>query len=794
MSGSRKKAKNTKSSAKGNAKAKKPSQRSFWRRLLRFFVVMALLLGFLGAGAVALTFWYYSRTLPGIFSYDDYRPKQMTVIYDRLGVPILELFEERRTVISFDEVPLQMRQAILAAEDASFYEHQGLSYVGMIRAVVISIQRGSFSQGASTITQQVVKNLLLTPEKQMSRKIQEALLARQIEQALTKDEILAIYLNHVYFGHRNYGIEQAAQFYFGVPAKGLTLNQAATLAGVVQSPERLSPRKHPERALARRNYVLRQMRDKGFINEDVFNQTMKEDIVPSESHRTSLGQAPYFAEHVRQMLVAEYGRDYVYNAGLHVTTSVDLQAQAMAEKAFVEGLYALDERRYTNRPVKNPSKKAPTKFEKNQNYEARIVRIEGDTVFFSIAGKELPYAPTARQRRQRPLEEAFEVGQTWFVQIEAFAEDRKPSKIFIPSGANGALIAIDPFTREVRALVGGYSYRESVFNRATQAQRQTGSSFKTFVYGAGLEARVITPSTIIDDAPKVFHIQGQAKPWSAQNSDNKFLGPMTTRAALAQSRNTVAVDVLERTGIANTIAFVRKFGITSPLVENYTLALGSSEMTLLDVTNAYATIADEGTYKSPVFITKIEHGHKVMPVPQQVTRSAIAPDVAYVLTSMLKSVATDGTAKRYLGKWTRDVAGKTGTTNDTKDAWFVGFTPDLACGIYIGHDEPRNLGRGEGGSTTAVPVFADFMAAYHKDLSPRAFTLPGSVVELEVDAATGLLPRGASVRKEVFLSGTQPTQVAPSGDDIDNQSWMMRQVDIPLDVEDYVDDDSQDAF
>ncbi len=779
---------------KRSEKASNKKKSSIGARLLKFCLISALILGFLGCGCVAFAFWYYSRSLPGIFSYDDYQPRQVSVITDKNGLPLLELYEEKRTVIPFDEIPQHMKNAMIAAEDAMFYSHKGLDYIGIVRAVIVNIKRGGFSQGSSTITQQVVKNLLLTPEKHLSRKIQEVLLARQIEQALTKDEILAIYLNHVYFGHRNYGVEQAALFYFGIHAKDMTINQAATIAGLVQSPERLSPVKHPDRALERRNYVLRQMLDKGLIRQDEYQEAFDAPITISHQNRESIGAAPYFTEHVRQMLIAEYGKEYVYSAGLHVTTTLDLDTQKLAEAAFQKGLIDYDERHYMNRPLKNPSKKKPAKFEKNKNFEAKLTKIDGDTVYFELGDKTLPYKPTHRQKKEGAIEDTFKVDQTWFVQIDEFDKDGKPEKIHIPSGADGGLIAIDPFSHDVVALVGGYSYSDSVFNRATQAMRQTGSSFKTFVYGAALEARIITPTTIIDDAPKVFHIPGQKQPWSAKNSDNKFKGPMTVRTALAQSRNTVAVDVLERTGIDKTIAFVRKFGITTPLVDNFTLALGSSSMTVLDVTNAYATIASGGIYKSPRFILEITKNGKKLPLKPQEKHTAIDPDVAYVLSSMLQSVATEGTARKYLGKWKRDVAGKTGTTNSTKDAWFVGFTADLACGIYVGYDDPKTLGKGEGGSSTAAPIFADFMGAYHKELPESNFIKPDSVIQMDVDAATGLIPSAdQKTRNEVFLPGTQPTRQAPLPDESSAQNWMIRQINAPADdsAEDIGTDDDE---
>ncbi len=708
----------------------------------------------------------------------------MTLITDRNGLPILELYDERRTVVAFGDIPKHMKDAMIAAEDADFYKHKGLDYVGIARAVLLAIKNGGARQGASTITQQVVKNLILTPEKSMARKFQEAMLARQIERALTKDEILAIYLNHVYFGHRNYGVEQAALYYFGAHAKDLTLNQAATLAGLVQSPERLSPVKHMKEAVARRNYVLRQMYEKGHIAEDVYRAESAKDIVLNAEKRATIGRAPYYAEHVRQMLIDEYGKEYVYNSGMVVTTALDLGLQDYAEAAFEKGLIDFDERHYINRPIKNPTKKPPKKYEKDKNFEAAIVKIEGDEVYFDVGGRALPYKPTARQRKEKPLEETFKVGQTWFVRPRSLDDRMKPAQIAIPDGPDGALVAIDPATSQVLALVGGYSYKTSVFNRATQAMRQTGSSFKTFVYGAALEARVITPSTIIDDAPKVFHIPGQKTPWSAKNSDNKYKGPMTARAALAQSRNTVAVDVLERVGIGKTIQFVRKFGISSPLAENYTLALGSSEMTALAMTNAYAAIAAGGMYKSPKFILKITQNGEDMAIAPQERRRAADPDVAYVLTSMLQSVATQGTARRHLGKFKGDIAGKTGTTNSAKDAWFVGFTPQLAAGVYVGYDDPKPLGRGEGGSTTALPIFADFMKNFDGDGDKSHFVIPDNVIQIDVDAQSGLLPAaGRETRAEVFLQGTQPTRHASMPDEDSAQNWMIRQIQTPTEAE-----------
>lgn len=763
---------------KSKKTAKKAQKRSFGRRFIKFLLLTFLILFVLGVLSVVGLFWYYSKSLPNIFSYADYQPKQVSRVYDNQGRVILELFDERRTVVKFEDISDSMKHAMIASEDAAFYSHKGLDYVGVVRAVFVALKRGKIAQGASTITQQVVKNLLLTPEKAISRKVQEALLARRIEQVLSKDEILSIYLNHAYFGHLCYGVEEAARYYFDVSAKDLSLTQAATLAGLVQSPARLSPIKYPERAKQRRNYVLGQLWDKGYITEADYQSSIARDVVVAQREDTLIGKAPYFTEYVRQRLIDRWGRDYVYNAGLRVYTTIDLAAQAMAEESVREGLYAFDERHYMNRPLKNPKGfKKPKRWELDTNYEAVIKQVGAESVDFALGEQVFSVKVRKRSLRNKAISDVYKVGDTWFLQITKLSSAGAPESIDIPVGANASLIALEPKTRAVVALVGGFSYDDSVFNRATQAMRQTGSSFKSFVYGAALESGVITPATIIDDAPKVFHIAGQKKPWSPQNSDKKFKGPMSARIALAQSRNTIAVDVLERTGIEQVINYVRKLGVKSALVDNFTLALGSSEMTNLEATNAYATILDAGIYKEPVFITRIELNGQEIALDAPQSHTATTAQAAYILTNMLQSVTTEGTARGKLGKWKRAVAGKTGTTNNIKDAWFVGYTAQLACGVFVGYDEPKTLGRGEGGGSSALPIWEQFMRHYHEGLPALDFTQPDGLVWLDIDEATGLLPNGTGkTRREVFLSGMQPNTVAPMAGAIPSDQWMMQQV------------------
>jgi len=776
-----------KSGAKGAKKRprRKPGGgrgRWVWR-VARTLLLLGLIGALVSAGLMYAVLWHYAQDLPEIFSFADYKPKQVTRIYDRHGNVLAELFDERRSVVPLEEIPEVMRYAIIAAEDAAFYEHKGLDYFGVVRATYVNIRRGSFSQGSSTITQQVVKNLLLTPEKEIRRKIQEVLLARQLESALTKDEILTIYLNHIYFGHRTHGIEEASRFYFGKRARELSLNEAATLAGIVQSPERLSPAKHPERARERRNYVLRQMRDKGFITEAAYATTLEAPIEVRREAPSSLGQAPHFTEHVRRTLVNLYGEAYVYTAGLDVYTTVDLSLQSAAEDALREGLQAYDARVGLYQPLKGAKVRPDHETKrvlKGQRYRAEVASVGGDAVEVRLGEWVVPLrlVPRARVLRGQSVEERFHVGEIWWVEVADLGVDGSPLSFQPAHSAEGALVAIDPASREVVAMVGGYDYQTSVFNRAAQALRQTGSSFKPFVYGAALEAKIISAATVIDDAPKVFHIPGKREPWSPKNFDNKFKGPMRVRQALAESRNTIAVDVLERVGIGAAIDFSRRIGVSSKLVDNFTLALGSSEMTALEATNAFATFASGGIFQEPIFVWRISRRDgTILHEAPRTGRRVIGEDVAFVMTSMLRSVVTEGTAKRTLGDWKVYSVGKTGTSNGPNDAWYVGYSPRLACGVYVGYDQPRDLGSGEGGGKTALPIWSVFMRKAHEGLEVVAPTPPSGVLEARIDRASGLLAQGTEgAMTEYFLAGTVPAQSAPSRGELSAADWMMREI------------------
>lgn len=770
------------------SKAKQPvpkSKRRLLWRVARWVVVIGFVGGLLGVAGVGGIFWYYSADLPEIFDRSAFIPRQVTRVYDRDGQLLAEFFDERRTVIPIEAIPKQMTRAMISAEDANFYEHHGMDTIGILRAAYNNVRRGGFSQGASTITQQVVKNLLLSPERTLKRKVQEVLLARRIEDQFSKDDILWMYLNYVYFGHGNYGISEAAHYFFDKPVQDLSLSECATLAGIVQSPERLSPIKHPQKARERRDYVLRQMRKHNHIDEATLEATLAEDITVRRPKNPTLGAAPHFVEYVRQQLIAEYGRDYVYTAGLQVHTTLNLTLQLEGERALQKGLRDYDARQgYFHQPLSKKQKVA------DNQHEATITKIDAPNhILASAPSLDAQPLPLLLDPRAviNPSEMPFKEGDRLRV-VLASAEDIQrilpsvakdklpPRALTLAPSAEGALVSIDPNTREVVALVGGFSFGSSSFNRATQAMRQTGSSFKPLVFAAALHHQVITPATVIADAPKVYHIPGRREPWSPKNFDNKYLPPMTARKALALSRNTIAVDILERLGLPRAIAFARLVGIHSALPENLTLALGSGEVTALEMTNTFATFASGGFYAEPIFIR-----HIITPSdpttpwipPRQPPQQVIPPESAFLITTMMRAVVTEGTAQKALKGWPTFAVGKTGTTNGPRDAWFIGYTSSLVTSVYVGFDQPADLGSKEGGSATALPIWADFMKAANLPSAPP--TPPATLEAIPIDPQTGLRasPDTKSAHIEYFWPGTAP----PLSDSaLDPQQWMMNQV------------------
>ena len=756
--------------------------------------------------------------MPNLSRLDEYRPKQVTRILDRNNVPIGELGSEKRTVVPYSSIPKLFVQAVVAAEDADYFKHGGVDYMGMARAFITNVLRGRKAQGGSTITQQVIKNLLLTPERSMKRKVQEIILAHRLSEKLSKEDVLALYLNQIYYGHGRYGCEEAARYFFGKSVKEIDLAEAALLAGLPQSPERLSPRKHPDAAKARQRYVLGQMADHGFIERKEAERIAAQPIRLARETGAARGLAAEEVDVVAHALSDKMGESAAYEVGTTVTTTLDAKLQELARVSVERGLEDLDARQgfrgpsghVTGKMLDAPAPRARARRTRSSSrgpeiVEGIVLRFEKDATspgsaklgkLFVDVGAGVPAhapapppaapaskgklgaeaegaaaaaaaRPDARGLRRLQPGAALREGDrsrsptasspAISVRVR-LAEDRPhtedgPLPLALELGPQAAMVVMDPTTREVLALVGGYDYHAGGFDRSQRAHRQPGSAFKPVIYGAAVEAHRITPATILNDAPEVYQL------WKPQNYEKEeFRGPVRVRTALAHSINTVAIKVLSDVGLDQTRAFATRVGVTSPIANDVglSLALGSLVMTPLELANVYCTFASGGIVGQPVSIRAL--GGEAQP-PAQLAPT-LKPEVAYVMVSLMRSVIDEGTAHGAIaGKLRRPAAGKTGTSNDQRDAWFVGFTPDLLAAVWVGFDDMKKLGRGEAGGKTAPPIWADFMSKAMAGRPTKDFAQPPGIVVQRIDKASGLLAAAgqeSNTLDEVFLDGTAP--------------------------------------
>ncbi|MEZ4360304.1 MAG: PBP1A family penicillin-binding protein [Kofleriaceae bacterium] len=785
----------------------------------RLVLLLGLVVAALGVATVAGVFWVYGRdkNLPDIQKLGDYRPKQVSVILDANGQRIGELFEERRTFVPYEQIPPIVVDSFIAAEDQHFWTHAGIDYLGMLRAFVANLRSGKTKQGASTITQQVVKTFLLTPERTFRRKIQEVILARRLEASLSKQEIMALYLNQIYFGHNRYGVQEAARFYFGKDVGKLDIGEAAMLGGLPQSPENISPRKNPRRAKERQTYVLNQLALGGKLSREEAQKWIDAPIKIVKQPFTELGSAPEWVDLVRRELVAKRGEADLASLGAVVKTTVDPKVQKLAQTALRHGLWAADKRLKVGGKVRavgaagvdaevaRLKKRLPKGGPSAKEFYDAVVTAVGDRELqVDLGGWPATLALPTGPRFQRPADAAprgkkgadkepppdvaardrFAVGDVVKVVLaaraadgdeaepEAAEDDDEPAakaggeakhgnRVAFAPGPEGAVVVIDLRTRKVRALVGGFASKIAGFNRATMAKRQPGSSFKPFVFAAAIDRGKATGARIINDAPAVYDLASNAV-WKPKNyATGKYEGPILARRALARSINTVAIQLCYDVGPDAVAELAERMGITSPLPHEMSLALGSGEVTPLELTNAIATLGAQGQAAAPRFIESIDG----TPEPEAAPREALRPEVAYVVLDMMRSVVQEGTATvaRSVGPY---VAGKTGTSNDARDTWFVGVTSDYAIGVWIGYDDPREM-KGETGGHTAAPVFAEL--AKGMGIGGKPFQRPANVIDASIDRRTGLLaPPDApkeSFYTEVFVSGTAPTEIAPMPDE-----------------------------
>jgi penicillin-binding protein 1A len=763
-----------------------------WRTLVwrwtRRLAVAAAVLSAAGAIAVWLLVRHFEAGLPGVADLKTYQAPQVTRVLARDGTVLAEIFTQRRTVVSLASLPAHVKLAVLAAEDAGFYEHEGLNYWGIARAMAVNVRAGSARQGGSTITQQVVKNLLLnTHERTFSRKVREALLARRLEQELSKDDILELYLNNIYFGRGRYGIEEAARDDFGKSARDLNIAEAALIAGRIADPRDYSPRASMTVALSRRAYVLDQMHGKGFLPDEAWTSARDEAVHLAPAAETSSELAPEAVEMAKAVLY-RVEPDQARLGGFTITTSIDPKIEAAARKALREGLGAYDKRHGLQGPLKSSPSTAARKGKGAPPHDALGAPFEGTPAFeqhkvlvgvvassddaagtFDVrVGSVLGTVKLADFERYDPFYLApsayAPVGARVRVSLLAPIESGPvASDVRVPlrleSGPEGAAVVLDVRTRQILAVVGSYEGQPGALDRATQSRRQPGSTFKPVVYSYALHSHRFTPATLVDPTPGVF--EGGYRPSNFEGWQGHDL--LRLREALAHSVNVVSVRVLSDVGPPGVVAWAQALGIESPMKPDLSLALGSYEVRPLELAGAYATFAAGGTYEEPRLVTRIVGPDgKDVPLPEPTPpRRVLDPAEAYVMTSMLTSVIDHGTAARAkaLG---RPLAGKTGTSNGPKDTWFAGYSTDVTAVVWIGYDDGRVLGGAEQGAVTALPAWMDLMKAA-TDGKPRVdFSRPPGVVTVAIDTHTGELPYpdDPEVMDEVFLAGTEPVETA----------------------------------
>ena len=744
---------------------------------LRRAVVTSLFVAAILAGALLGVFFAFESDLPQVTSLEDFLPNIITQVFSADGSVLGEFAIEKRVVVSFTDIPPVLRNAIVSVEDADFWKHLGINPWRVPGAALANLRSGRREQGFSTLTMQLSRLLFLTPEKTYERKIKEVILAFQIEKSFTKEEIFTLYCNQVYFGNGNYGVEAESQFLFGKSIKSLTLAEAALLAGLPQNPARLSPVDFPERALQRRSHVLDRMAEEKYITAPEAEAARK---VPLGLHvrKDPPTIAPYFLEEVRKYLEREYGSQRIYQGGLRVYSTLDPVMQRAAVRALRKGLRALDRRaRGFVRPeatiLVDGAFPDPIHldewdwpFAAGDVVRGVVLASERSLALVQIGDYRAKVGPAEiAWTRRGNVADVLPRGTIAPFLVQSLSEPggKKEARVVLEQEpkVEGALLALDVKTGAVKAMVGGYDFERSKFNRATQARRQVGSAFKPIVYAAAIEKLGWTPATIIVDAPISFSNPWNKTVWAPQNYDLRYLGPIPVRKAVEQSRNVPAVKTLQAVGLESGIEYARKLGLSGELPPFLPIALGAGEATLTEMVSAFATFANQGLRMKPYLISRItDRDGNIIEEARPQARDAIRADTAFILTSLLRGVATRGTAAR-AARLGRPVAGKTGTTNDFTDAWFVGFEPSLAAGVWVGFDEKKDsLGKDETGGHAALPIWMDFWAPVMKDEPVEDFAIPGNIVFVPVDEmGQPGRPGAPGVRMEAFVSGTEPSAV-----------------------------------
>lgn len=737
-------------------------------RFKLILIIAVILIGVVTGGFFAL-----ATGVPSIDDLKKHRPSDGARVYADDNSLIGEFKIEKGIHQPLKAIPKHMKNAIVAVEDRRFYSHGGIDYYGIARAIFRDIMHVSLKEGASTITQQLAKVMFLTPEKTITRKLKEIQLALKLEKQLSKNEILELYLNNVYFGHGAYGVEMASRIYFGKSVTQITLPEAALLAGIVKAPTTYSPYNDLVKSRERQETVLLLMEEEGYIKPSQRTAAQQQGIILS-SLKSVAEANNYFLEYVRQQLEQKYGVETVYKGGLRVYTTLNKHAQAVAQKSLQEGLRQVDKRRGWRGPVAKKENIKAASEEPKLSFSAQVGDISKGVVI-AVSAKEATiksrglngkllvgdaqWAGTIIEKNGKTriiknlkLTDILSVGDIIWVRAKTIGARNVTFSLEQEPDVEGALVAIAPENGHIKALIGGFSFARGEFNRAVLAKRQPGSAFKPIVFGAALD-HGYTPASVVNDEPVSYGS------WKPANYDHKHYGPTRLREALAYSRNIVTVKLLESVGVSNVIAFAKAAGIQQEIPAELSIALGSVALTPLELTSAYSTFANGGIHINPISIVEVRNTKgDVLEFNEPEGTEVMSEQDAYLLTSMLQDVMTYGTGGRAaIGK---PAAGKTGTTNDYKDAWFVGYTPDLVTGVWVGFDDMRrSLGRGEVGGRTSAPIWSEFMRGIGAGGS--GFPIPEGVVQIPVDPSSGLLSNESSgVVREFFKTGTQPKDYA----------------------------------
>jgi penicillin-binding protein 1A len=748
-------------------------------KLIIIFVTVAIVLGVSAGGYLAT-----SMGLPSIQEIKQYKPSAGTKIYSDDDVLIGELKADKGIFVPLNAIPHNMINAVIAVEDSRFWKHKGIDYVAIARAIFKDLIHAGLREGGSTITQQLTKVMFLTPEKTLQRKIREAALAIKIEKNLDKREILELYLNKVYFGHGAYGVEMASRTYFGKSVRDITLSESALIAGLIRAPSVYSPFNDLTRAKERQQVVLDRMVEEGFIKESEKEKALRQSLYLS-SMRKGMEANNYFIEYVRKYLEDKYGVETVYKSNLRVYTTLDRKAQMLAARAVQEGLRDLDKRRGWRGPLdhrkdididkemKSKELKTPVVINPGEISSGLVLKVSPREAFIKARGvvgrlsiEDARWASkvidskkgTVRFLKNFTLPQILTPGDIVKVSIKNIRGSAVRLSLEQEPNLEGALVSLEQDTGFIRALIGGYDFVKSDFNRALYARRQPGSAFKPIIYAAALD-HGFTPSSIIMDEA-VTYPGGDRGNWKPENYDHKFYGPTTLIEALTYSRNVVTVKLVDAIGINNLLDFARNVGIQGDMPRDLTIALGSVSVSPIELASCYSVFANNGMKVTPIAIKYITDSKgRILESNEPESEEVISPQTAFLITSMMEDVVKYGTGwkAKELG---RPVAGKTGTTNEYRDAWFVGYTPELVTAVWVGFDDMRSLGPQETGARAASPIWTLFMKNYLTG-DPEDFPVPDGVVPEVIDPATGLLSRDGSGITEYFRAGTEPKEFAP---------------------------------